>query len=143
MPWPIGMLLGAFGDAEQSVGEWIVELGRKRAGLLMLVAAFGTGITAGSAAVLFVSDFTTWGPRIAALEDRMDAHVDTITTPAMDRLARIERRHDAFEARWERMWDREWDLEQGGRLAVMAEQTHQMYCSYWPDRCRPVPREED
>jgi hypothetical protein len=143
MPWPIGLLLGGISDAEQSIGQWIIELGRRKAGMLMLMAiaagAFGSGV----ASVLFLSDFRTWGPRITALEDRMDAHVDTITTPAMDRLARIERRHDAFEERWERMWEREWDLEQGGRLAVMAEQTHQMYCSYWPDRCRPVPREED
>jgi hypothetical protein len=124
----------------ENLGQWVIELGRRRAGILFTVALILGAYGLGASTVLFVSDFRTWGPRIAALEDRMDAAVDTLATPALERLSAIEERHDAFEERWERMWAREWDLERGGRLAIMAEQTHQMYCAYWPDRCRPVPR---
>jgi hypothetical protein len=136
MSWKIETAVAALALSTSGILD---ALGRQKAGLLLLIAALTLGAGSGAASVLWLSDFRTWGPRIAALEQRMEAHVDTVSTPGLARITALERRQEEFRA----IWDREWNIEAGGRLAIMAEQTHQVYCGTFPERCRSVPREED
>jgi hypothetical protein len=115
------------------VGTTLVELGRTKAGLLFLFAAFGAGISFGGAGVLFVSDAMAWGERITETEIRLTTHIDSVATPGFQRLQQLERQQLRMQqesiARW----------EPDGEMAIMRQMVHEMYCAQFPARCYLAP----
>ena len=106
------------------IGQLLIDLGKRRSGILVLIGALAVGWTSHSIAAQYIGGLGSLEPRVVSLEEWRRVHTDSVQAVGEARIDQLESNQ----------------LSNTNTLLRIETMVFELYCDRWPERCESHPR---